>query len=177
LWNDPFSVSIQLGGGERRFPVLPNAVWFFSASKQNYLSFQDHLPANGFISQTFQSAHLPSPLLAVASPLLPVLFLPWAARKLRIILQRWIKEDSFAWDIDITEWHNYSLTWEMDRVRFTVDHHTFETKVSPGSPLGLVIWIDNQFAALSPNGKLSFGTLENPQPAWLEIENLSLYKG
>jgi hypothetical protein len=37
-----------------------------------------------------------------------------------------------------------------------------------------VIWIDNQYAALPPTGRLSFGALPNPQPAWIEISDLSL---
>jgi hypothetical protein len=47
-----------------------------------------------------------------------------------------------------------------------------ETSVSPRPPLGLVIWIDNQYAAWHPDGKIGFGVLENTEPAWLEIEDL-----
>jgi hypothetical protein len=55
-----------------------------------------------------------------------------------------------------------------------VDSHVLlKTSCSPHAPLGLVIWIDNQFAAWTPAGKLGYGTLENPA-AWLEIENLSI---
>ena len=31
LWNDPFGLSLGLGGGTRRFPALPNCAWFFFA--------------------------------------------------------------------------------------------------------------------------------------------------
>ena len=48
-----------------------------------------------------------------------------------------------------------------------------KTSSSPCPPLGLVLWIDNQFAAWNPQGRLAHGTLENP-PAWLEIENLAV---
>ena len=48
------------------------------------------------------------------------------------------------------------------------------TPVAPHGPLGLVIWIDNQYAALPPTGGLRFGTLANLQPAWLEIEQLEV---
>jgi hypothetical protein len=50
----------------------------------------------------------------------------------------------------------------------------FESSVSPNPPLGLVIWIDNQFASFTPDGKIGFGVLENPEPAWLEISDLNL---
>jgi len=38
--------------------------------------------------------------------------------------------------------------------------------------LGIVIWIDNQYAAWSPDGKLRYGMCENRDPAWLEIKDL-----
>src|SRR5215208_1760578 len=41
LWNDPFGLSLGLGGNPLRLPTLPNAVWFFGASKESYLSFGD----------------------------------------------------------------------------------------------------------------------------------------
>ena len=41
FWNDPFGMSIGFGGKPWRLPALPNAVWFFGASKENYLSFRD----------------------------------------------------------------------------------------------------------------------------------------
>jgi hypothetical protein len=50
----------------------------------------------------------------------------------------------------------------------------FESAVSPHPPLGLVIWIDNQFAAFAPDGKIGFGVLENPEPAWLEIKEIDV---
>jgi len=177
LWNDPFSLSLGLGGGMRRFPALPNAAWFFYASSQNYLSFRDDLPANGFIAQTFQSPNLPAPLMTLAAPAFPLLLWPWIARKLRLIFRRWIPEDSSALDVDVTQWQSYALKWLEDRVIFTVDDQTFETRISPKAPLGLVIWIDNQYAAFPPNGKLTYGTLANHQSAWLEIEAFSLKKG
>jgi hypothetical protein len=37
----------------------------------------------------------------------------------------------------------------------------------------LVIWIDNQFAAWTPEGRVNNGTLENPA-AWMEIERLDV---
>ena len=95
FWNDPFSFSLGLGGGTRRFPALPNAAWFFFASPQNYLSFRNDLPANGFISQTFHSPRFPTPLLALGAMGFPVLLWPWLARKLRSSLGCIVVEDSF----------------------------------------------------------------------------------
>lgn len=174
LWNDPFSLSLGLGGGTRRFPALPDAAWFFGASAQNYLSFREDKPARGFIAQAFRSTRLPAPLLALSAPLFPLLLWPRLARALRPRLRRWIREDSFALEIDPTQWHRYTLEWGVDGVAFGVDDQIFFCGISPQAPLGLVIWIDNQFAAFPPDGKLAYGTLANPQPAWLEIEELQI---
>jgi hypothetical protein len=40
-----------------------------------------------------------------------------------------------------------------------------------------VLWVDNQYAALTPQGRMGFGTLPNERGEWLEIEGLSLKKG
>jgi len=44
LWNDPFGLSLGFGGRPWRLPALPNALWFFGASEENYLSFKDFPP-------------------------------------------------------------------------------------------------------------------------------------
>jgi hypothetical protein len=47
-----------------------------------------------------------------------------------------------------------------------------DTRASPRGPLGLVIWIDNQYAAFTPQGRLAWGVLPDERPAWLEVEAL-----
>lgn len=166
LWNDPFGMSLGFGGSPFRLPALPNAVWFFGASKENYLSFSDK-PGNGFIAQSFQSpkVHL---LLALAGLVFPI------SRKLaRRLMSRFIVEDGVALDVNPVDWHRYSLEWSQKRVLFEVDQiRVFESAVSANPPLGLVIWIDNQYASFTPEGKIGFGVLENPEPAWLEIKEI-----
>jgi hypothetical protein len=175
FWNDPFSLSFGLGGGTRRWPVLPNALWFFFASKPNYLSLRDDLPAQGKLGATFCSPQWPSLLLASGVLAMPLLLWSPGARLLRR-LGRWIvHQDAVEMGLDPMLWHSYMLTWQQESVCFEVDGDTiFETRVSPVGPLGLVVWIDNQFAALPPSGNLSYGTLANPEPAWVDIESLSV---
>ena len=85
-----------------------------------------------------------------------------------------IAEDSSALGVDVTQWHSYKLEWSPSRAAWYVDENrVFESPVSPNPPLGLVIWIDNQYAAFTPEGKISFGVLESREE-WLEIENLEL---
>jgi hypothetical protein len=52
------------------------------------------------------------------------------------------------------------------------DVQVFVSAVSPNPPLGLVVWIDNQYAAFTPEGKIGFGVLANPEPAWLEVQDV-----
>jgi hypothetical protein len=174
FWNDPFSLSLGLGGGTRRFPAPPNAAWFFYASPQNYLSLRNDLPAKGFMAQTFNSPRYPKPFVALGAMGLPLLLWSLLARKLRSYLRYIIAEDSFAVNINVTQWHNYTLEWHNKLALFKVDNQTFSTGNIPNGPLCFVLWIDNQYASFPPSGKLSYGTLPNHQPAWLEIDALKL---
>jgi hypothetical protein len=175
LWNDPFSFSLGLGGASRHIPALPNAAWFFFASPPNYLSFQDDLPAQGALASTFRSPSLPGISLTLGAPALPFTFWPTAARLLRRLGARIIQQDSTLMTLEPTDWHNYRLDWLPDRVSLSVDGQIMlETGLVPRPPLGLVIWVDNQYAALPPDGRLAFGSLANPEPAWIEIAGLKI---
>jgi hypothetical protein len=174
FWNDPFSLSLGFGGATRRFPAPPNAAWFFFASPQNYLSLRNDLPANGFMAQTFMSPGFSRLFLALGAIGLPLLLWPLVARKLRPYLRYLIAEDSYQINIDVTQWHNYTLEWHNELVLFKVDNKTFSSGKTPNGPLCFILWIDNQYASFPSSGKLSYGTLANHQPAWLEIEALKI---
>jgi hypothetical protein len=176
LWNDPFGLSLGFGGNPFQLPVLPNAVWFFYGSKENYLSFKNGqtqgsartLPANGFMAQTFRSPKF-HPLLILAG-----LALPFSREKTRKLLSKVIDEDSVAISVDVTQWHSYRLEWEAKRTAWYVDDLlVFESSVSPNAsrPLGVIIWIDNQYAAFTPEGKIAFGILAG-EDEWLEVEDI-----
>ena len=169
LWNDPFGLSLGFGGNPFRLPTLPNAVWFFGASQESHLSFREDKPGRGFLAQTFRSPRF-HPLLIPAG-----LALPFSRKTTRRLMGRVIGEDGIRLSLDVTQWHSYTLDWREDRVSFHVDNsQVFESPVSPKAPLGLVIWIDNQFAAFTPEGNIGFGVLENPEPAWLEIKDIEM---
>jgi hypothetical protein len=175
LWNDPFALSLGVGGAARRFPALPNAAWFFNASAANYLSFRGDKPAQGFLAASFRSQALPAPLLALGAPLGMLLLWAPTARIMRSLLRLFIAEDAASLDIDATQWHTYCLNWEEQCLSFELDEQpVFETAILPRSPLGLVLWIDNQTVSLPPRGRLRIGYLPNPAPAWLEIAGLEL---
>ncbi len=171
LWNDPFGLSLGFGGNPFRLPMLPNAVWFFYGSQENYLSFTDNKPAQGFLAQTFKSKGGVTPPLLAAG-----LTLPFSRKTSRKLLSRVIDEDSSAISVDVTQWHRYRLEWSRRSVVWYVDDaRVFESPVSPNAsrPLGVIIWIDNQYAAFTPEGKIAFGVLEGGDE-WLEIEDLEI---
>ena len=184
LWNDPFGLSLGFGGSSFHLPALPNAVWFFYGSPQNYLSFTNDKPAQGFLAQTFRSPKF-HPLLFLAG-----LALPFSRKTTRKLLSKVIDEDGFSlWSptacrreiqeqapglqrVDVTQWHAYRLEWSEKRVVWYVDDaQVFESPVSPKPPLGVIIWIDNQFAAFTPEGRISFGVLKG-EDSWIEVENI-----
>ena len=73
-----------------------------------------------------------------------------------------------------SQWHRYRLTWSPQRTAWEVDEaFVFESPVSPNPPLGLVIWIDNQYAAFTPEGRIAMGVLKNDE-AWLEVKDIEI---
>lgn len=173
FWNDPFSLSLGLGGGSRRFPALPNTAWFFFASPPNYLSFRDDLPAQGKLAATFRAPDWSPFLLAASGLMLPLAVIPAAARMMRSAARRIIHQDAARLQVEQAEWHSYHIHWRENEVRFSIDGDiVLQTPVAPSGPLGLVLWIDNQYAALPPDGRLAYGALENLVSAWIEIREI-----
>jgi hypothetical protein len=175
LWNDPFSFSFGFGGGTRRLPALPNAIWFFFAAPRNHLSLRDDLPAEGNLAAIFHSPNLPSILLIPGMIFLPLLYIPPVARLFRRLAGSVIRQETVRFNTDLTQWHDYKLVWEASRVCFSMDNSPqLESCLSPSAALGFVLWIDNQFLAWSSNGRFDYGSLETACPAWIEIKDFHL---
>ncbi len=175
LWNDPFTASLGLGGMARRLPALPNAAWFFHASSQNYLAIHDDHPASGWLAATFSAPILPAPLYLAGLPILPLLINRITAPGLRRLGRRLIHESAARLESDPTLWHTYTIEWTLQQVSFYIDETLqFSTTVVPQGPLGLVLWVDNQYAALPPDGALNFGSLSSPAVT-LELEDISIF--
>ncbi len=178
LWNDPFSFLLGYEGVVLRLPTLPSAAWFFHASQQNYLSFRDDLPANGLLAATFSPTAVSPIVLALGSPLLALTLIPGAAQWVRRLLRRPIQQAAARLQAGLVDWHAYRLEWAVGQARFFLDDtEVFATGIVPCSPLTLVMWIDNQYMALPPSGRLTYGYLPNPEPAWLEIKDFHLQLG
>lgn len=174
LWNDPFGFSLGFGGSAGRLPVLPNAAWFFHASPPNWLSFYNGIPALGFFAGSIHSPHLPSPLLAPALLALPFLAIKPLSRLLRRLASQMVQQDAADISVDVTKWHEYSIKWLREYTEFKLDGETImQSSISPAPPLGLVLWMDNQYAAWNPEGRLGYGTLDNPV-ASMEVRSLEM---
>ncbi len=172
LWNDPFGFSFGPGEGYLHLPALPNTIWFFHASPKNFLSFRDDKPGQGFLAQVFHSPRFDTTLFPAG------LLFPFSRKRSRRLLSNVISEDAINLKIDASEWHSYRLEWKATRSKFWVDDYpVFESSVSPAPPLGLVIWIDNQYAAFMPDGRLKWGMEENLQSEWLDIEEVEVKMG
>lgn len=175
FWNDPFSLVMPSSARSLRLPILPDTAWYFFASPQNYLSLRDDLPAQGSMATVFRSPRWPAVFSLAAAPLAPFLLIRPLARWLRRLGRGLIAESSAALPINPAQPHQYRIVWEQSRVQFWVDGKiALLSQVSPQGPLGLVVWIDNQFAAWLPGGQLKYGTLENAEPAWIEITALRI---
>lgn len=171
LWNDPFGFSLSPGESFFHLPALPNSIWFFYASSRNYLSFRDEKPAQGFLAQVFRSPRFHPNLLPAG------LVFPFSRKSTRRLLSRVIDEDSASLIPDVTQWHVYRLEWKPAHSSFWVDDNlVFQSSVSPRPPLGIVIWIDNQYAAFTPDGRLKWGLEEIRRSEWLEIEQIDMKK-
>jgi hypothetical protein len=176
FWNDPFSMAILSGAGMLRLPNLPNSAWFFFSSPPNYLTLRDDLPVCGNLAVSYRSVHIPPGLLLLCAPILTFSLLPPIMRFMRQLASAIIIQDAVDLRLDPTKWHTYLIEVRDNQVKFRVNGSTvLNTVVVPLGPLGLVLWIDNQYAALPPSGKLKFGTLATPENSWIEFKEISYY--
>ncbi len=174
FWNDPFAYSLGLRGTVARLPAIPNACWFFHSSPENHLSLRDDLAGNGFLMQVFRSPKIPSVFLLPGLAGLPLLFTILTSRWLRALTRATIQDDSQLVNLDVTEWHSYGMVWHPEGLIFSIDEKVvFKSALCPLGPLGIVIWIDNQFAAWRPDGKIAAGTLKQNNESWLEIKQVA----
>lgn len=174
LWNDPFGFSLGFGGTAGRLPALPNAAWFFFASPENHLSLHAGQPGNGGLAGSYASTPIPTLLLAPAAIAAPLLWLRPFSRLARRLAGHLIRHELHQLGLDPTAWHDYAIHWQAETIELRVDEALVCAAPAPRPPLGLVLWLDNQFAAWRPDGRLATGTLPTPPDCWVEITDLHL---
>ncbi len=72
-------------------------------------------------------------------------------------------------------WHDYEMVWGQHTSRFRVDERVVLADApSPRGPLCAVLWMDNQYLIVTPQGRLGWGLLDLEAPQWLEIAGLEV---
>jgi hypothetical protein len=173
LWNDPFMMT------GRRMPTLPRVVWFFYASPPSNMKLDLLTPGYGWKAATLDARRGSFFVLALAAPLAVLLMnLRPLYHRLWPLVQRAMAVSEAALEIPMTEWHTYAITWGEQQTSFSVDDElVLEAPSSPGGPLGFVMWLDNQYAVVTPWGRLGYGLLEWSQRQWMEVDLLSIEPG
>lgn len=176
FWNDPFSLGVSAKTGGLRLPALPNAAWYFFAGPPNYLSLREDQPAQGWLVQVFQAPRNPAAMLWSSILMSPLAVFPAGGRWLRRLLRRGLRQDAGALSVDPTQWHTYHLDWRAETLQFHIDGAlALTTNLLPRGPLGLVVWIDNQYAAWGADGRARWGTLANQENTWIEVKDFRVY--
>jgi hypothetical protein len=169
FWNDPF---LMTGW---RMPTLPRAIWFFFGSPPSYMKLDMHAPGHGWKAATIDALRWPFFLLLPSAPLaIPLMNIRPLYRALWPIAQRAIKVSEALLDVDMTLWHTYVLAWGEQRAHFRVDGRLFlDCDTPPRGPLGFVMWFDNQYAIVTPWGRVGYGLLDAPGRQWMEVDQLT----
>ncbi len=176
FWNDPFPSVGGQAGARRLLPALPRALWFFHASPPSDLPFSAVGEGSGWRAASLRSPAWPGPVVAMLGAALV------AGMSLRPLRRAWIRQ---AWRIvagaqsapiaGLGAWQRYEIDWSRDQARFMVDGRVvLVAQNPPDGPLGLVLWIDNQWAAFSATAGLRFGIVPHAPEASFEIRDVRL---
>jgi hypothetical protein len=176
FWNDPFSISLGQGGAARKLPVAPQCAWFFHGSPPLDLPLQPGVPGSGWKAATLRFRRVPLPLLApMAAGGVLLTALPFLRRPVFACARAFYRAEETLLRADPSAWHAYAIEWEADRVRFFVDDlPVLDSASPPHPPLGLVLWIDNQYAVASPAKGFGFGVLPLDRSQSLELSDISV---
>ena len=166
FWNDPLAM------GGRRLPALPQALWFFYAAPPSDLKLDRDVPGWGWKAATIDARRLSFAALAPTIPLaVPLMNLTPFYRLLWPIGQRAIGVAERSVPAGMTDWHIYTIDWRREGAAFHVDGALLlRTNTAPSGPLGLVLWLDNQYMQVTPWGRFAWGLVDKRQAEWLEVE-------
>ncbi len=170
FWNAPFA------DPNVRWPALPQAAWFFFASKPTDLPLAPEGPGRGWFAATIDASTTAALALI---PLAPALLVLNQFSRLRSRIWPAIRhrlQISYAHiSSKIEVWHDYALRWRPDGCAFLIDDKpVLETSYSPHGPLGFVCWIDNQYLIATNRGRFAWGKLPTRHRQLLELDDLSI---
>jgi hypothetical protein len=173
FWNEPFSVTGAVLGS-------PSVAWFFYASPPSDMALLPGVPGHGWKAATLNMGRWPGLLIAPAAlAAIGLTKIPGLGRPILDLARRFTRaHEAPLPDVALTDWHAYALDWGRDTAVFSVDGvERLRAPTPPRGPLGLVIWIDNQYAVASLEGRFGFGVLPVPEAQWLELAELRVTPG
>jgi hypothetical protein len=172
FWNDPVMCSV------RRLPTLPRALWFFYASPPSDMKLDLRTPGYGWKAAALDALR-PSalPWAAAAPVLVPLMNISACYRAFWPRIQAALHVAEAPVTVPMTDWHTYAIQWGQDRARFSVDGVSLLECPAPRGPLGLVIWLDNQYLVATPWGRLRYGYLMGAGRQWLEVASVTVVAG
>jgi hypothetical protein len=154
---------------------LPRALWFFYAAPPSDLRLAVGAPGYGWKASALdalQPAGLAAlPLAALAAP---AMHSHWLYRRIWPFFEHRFRISERLLDVDMTAWHDYVLDWRLESATFLVDGRSTLVASAPQGPLGLVVWIDNQYMVVHPTGRLRYGLVAKSKTQWMEIDDLHL---
>jgi hypothetical protein len=171
FWNDPFLMT------GKRLPTLPQAAWFFFASAPSDMKLDLETPGRGWKAATIDAARPAALALAPTAPLAVLMMnLKPVYRRLWPPIQQALHIGEAELGADMAQWHTYVLEWGQNKCHFSLagcPEAVLEAP-SPRGPLGFVMWLDNQFLAVTPWGRLRWGLLNVPDRQWMEVDELEI---
>jgi len=171
FWNHPFSPDML------KLPRLPRAVWFFFAAPPSDMALAQGVAGHGWKAATID-AHNPRAfaLMPFALPAALLMRRPKWYDRLFPPIQRALNIAEMPLDPDLlNERHTYALEWRDNGSAFYVDNQrVFETPFTPHGGLGLITWMDNRWAVVTPQGRLGAGVSEVRQEQALIIEQVEI---
>ncbi|MEM7132409.1 MAG: hypothetical protein AAF702_39265 [Chloroflexota bacterium] len=170
FWNDPFMMT------GRRSPTLPRALWFFYSSSPSDMQLAYGIQGWGWKAAVIDCLRPPFYLLLPTAPIgVLLMHSQLLYRLLWPIAQRAMHVQEKLLSHPMELWHHYELEWLPNEVKFWIDGElVFYTSCAPRGPLGLVIWLDNQFMIVRPTGVIRSGLVANEERERLEISNLTI---
>jgi len=168
FWNEPFSLTGSVLSA-------PSVVWFFYAAPPSDMALVPGVPGHGWKAATLTTGRWPSVLLAPGA-LAAILLtrIPGLGRPIMRLARRFVTAHEAPLPyVALNDWHAYEIDWQITRAVFRVDGQERLSAPTPSrGPLGFVLWIDNQYAIASADGRFGFGVSPLSAPQWLEVEQL-----
>lgn len=173
FWNDPFFMT------GKRLPALPRAIWFFFASPPSNMKLDLHAPGHGWKAATIDAARWPFFLLLPTAPVAVLLMnVRRVYRALWPLGQHAIGVSEAPIEAGMTEWHTFAIEWGVTTARFFVDGElVLDCGTPPRGRLGFVMWLDNQYAIVTPWGRFGHGLVDAPGRQWMEVDALIIEPG